>query len=44
MTVQRARAECWMKFENGKPDRDLDKRVRQVEQCVDEKMQGRPGQ
>ena len=43
MTVERARAECWMKFESDKKaPRDLDKRVKLVEACTDEKMKAQP--
>lgn len=38
-TITRAREQCWMKAENNSAVRtDLDKKVRFVEKCVDEKM------
>src|SRR5262249_34409317 len=32
------RGQCWMKFENGKADRDLEKRAKLVEKCVEDRM------
>ena len=40
MTVTKAREQCWMKYESGKPisNAELDKKVKLVEKCVDERM------
>jgi len=39
MTINKAREECWMKSETNNAIRnDLDKKVKFVEQCVNEKM------
>jgi hypothetical protein len=39
MTVNKAREQCWMKSESNNAIRnDLDKKVKFVEQCVNEKM------
>jgi hypothetical protein len=39
MTVNKAREECWMKSESNNAIRnDLDKKVKFVEQCVNDKM------
>jgi hypothetical protein len=41
MTVQKARADCWMGLENNtKAPRDLEQRNKVVEQCVTAKMNG----
>jgi hypothetical protein len=41
LTVQKAREQCWMRFENDRKAKDLDTRARLVEQCVAERMSGR---
>jgi hypothetical protein len=41
LTTQKAREQCWMKFENDRKAKDLDTRARLVEQCVAERMSGR---
>lgn len=40
LTVTKAREQCWMKYESGKPisNAELDKKVKLVEQCVDARM------
>src|SRR5215470_15859865 len=39
LSVERARAECWMKLEaDKKAPKDLDNRVKLVETCVTQKM------
>ena len=41
VTVQKARADCWMDLENNtKAPRDLEQRNKVVEQCVTAKMNG----
>jgi hypothetical protein len=41
MTVQKARADCWMDLENNKKaPHDLEQRNKVVEQCVTAKMNG----
>jgi hypothetical protein len=41
MTVQQARGECWMKVEGDRrAPHDLDRRLKLVEACVGEKMNG----
>jgi len=42
--MQQARAECWMKTEGDKTARDIDRRVKLVEKCVDDKMKAQPAQ
>lgn len=41
LTTEKARGQCWMKFENDRKAKDLDTRARLVEQCVAERMSGR---
>jgi hypothetical protein len=41
LTTQKAREQCWMKFENDRKAKDLDTRARLVEQCVAERTSGR---
>jgi hypothetical protein len=44
-TAQQAKAECWMKYEGDKAaPRDLDKRVKLVEKCVDDKLHAQSAQ
>lgn len=40
ITVTKAREECWMKYEPGKPEKsaELDKRLKLVEACVNQRM------
>jgi hypothetical protein len=42
--MQQARAECWMKTESDRAARDIDRRVKLVEKCVDDKMTAQPAQ
>jgi hypothetical protein len=42
--MQQARAECWMKTESDRAARDIDRRVKLVEKCVDDKMKAQPAQ
>jgi hypothetical protein len=44
-TIEQARAECWMQADRDRKNaRDLDKRVKFVEACVDAKMRAAPPQ
>jgi hypothetical protein len=38
MTVTRARELCWMETEGAKPIRDMDKKIKYVENCVTAKL------
>ena len=40
ITITKAREECWMKYEPGKPENsaELDKRLKLVEACVNQRM------
>ena len=40
MTERQASIECWMSFENGKPDPNLDRRAELVQKCIKAKMAG----
>jgi hypothetical protein len=42
MTEQQASIDCWMSFENGKPDPNIDRRAAQVQKCIKAKMAGEP--
>jgi hypothetical protein len=45
LTVEKARGECWMQLDRDKKTaRDLDKRVKLVEACVEAKMSAPPPQ
>jgi ABC-type glycerol-3-phosphate transport system substrate-binding protein len=40
MTPEKAKAECWMKFEGDKKIKNLDQRLSLVEKCVDDTLRG----
>lgn len=40
LTEQQASLQCWMKYEKGRRDLDLDTRAKLVDKCVDEKLHG----
>jgi hypothetical protein len=42
MTEREASEQCWMSFENGKPDPNLDRRAELVQKCIKAKMAGQP--
>jgi ABC-type Fe3+-hydroxamate transport system substrate-binding protein len=45
LTIEHARGECWMQVDRDKKTaRDLDKRVKLVEACVEKKMSAAPPQ
>jgi hypothetical protein len=40
MTPEKAKADCWMKYENDKKVKNIDARLTLVEKCVDDTMRG----
>jgi ABC-type glycerol-3-phosphate transport system substrate-binding protein len=40
MTPEKAKANCWMKYEGDKKIKNLDQRLSLVEKCVDDTMRG----
>ena len=44
MTPEKAKADCWMKYENDKKIKNIDQRLTLVEKCVDETMRGQLAQ
>jgi ABC-type glycerol-3-phosphate transport system substrate-binding protein len=40
MTPEKAKADCWMKYESDKKVKNIDQRLTLVEKCVDETMRG----
>ena len=44
MTPEKAKTECWMKFEGDKKIKNIDQRLALVEKCVDETMRNQPVQ
>lgn len=41
-STEMARGQCWMKFENTKAARNLDEKMKLVDQCMDEKKKQYP--
>jgi ABC-type glycerol-3-phosphate transport system substrate-binding protein len=44
MTPEKAKADCWMKYEGDKKIKNLDQRASLVEKCVDDTMRGQLAQ
>ena len=44
LTPEKAKADCWMKYENDKKIKNIDQRLTLVEKCVDETMRGQLAQ
>ena len=44
MTPEKAKADCWMKYENDKKIKNIDQRLTLVEKCVDDTMRGQLAQ
>ena len=42
MTAEKAKADCWMKYEGDKKVKNIDQRLTLVEKCVDETMRNQP--
>jgi len=40
LTPEKAKADCWMKYEGDKKIKNIDQRLSLVEKCVDEMMRG----
>ena len=40
LTPEKAKADCWMKYENDKRIKNIDARLTLVEKCVDDTMRG----
>jgi hypothetical protein len=40
MTPEKAKADCWMKYEEDKKVKNIDQRLTLVEKCVDDTMRG----
>src|SRR5262245_16850353 len=40
MTPEKAKADCWMKYEGDKKIKNIDQRLSLVEKCVDDTMRG----
>lgn len=40
MTPEKAKADCWMKYESDKKIKNIDQRLTLVEKCVDETTRG----
>ena len=40
MTPEKAKADCWMKYESDKKVKNIDQRLTLVEKCVDDTMRG----
>lgn len=40
MTPEKAKADCWMKYEEDKKVKNIDQRLALVEKCVDDTMRG----
>ena len=38
MTPEKAKADCWMKYENDKKVKNIDQRLALVEKCVDDTL------
>jgi hypothetical protein len=38
MTPEKAKADCWMKYENDKKAKNIDQRLVLVEKCVDDML------
>ncbi len=38
MTPEKAKADCWMKYESDKKVKNIDQRLTRVEKCVDDTM------
>ena len=41
-TVEEAKTQCWMRYENKSAPRDLDKRMALVDKCIEEKTKQLP--
>jgi len=44
LTPEKAKADCWMKYEGDKKVKNIDQRLVLVEKCVDETMRGQLAQ
>jgi hypothetical protein len=44
LTPEKAKADCWMKYENDKKIKNIDQRLTLVEKCVDDTMRGQLAQ
>ena len=44
MTPEKAKADCWMKYEGDKKVKNIDQRLSLVEKCVDDTMRGQLAQ
>jgi hypothetical protein len=44
LTPEKAKADCWMKYENDKKIKNIDARLQLVEKCVDDTMRGQVAQ
>jgi hypothetical protein len=44
MTPEKAKADCWMKYESDKKVKNIDQRLALVEKCVDDTMRGQLAQ
>lgn|GEM_PF-3105397 len=42
VTSEKAKADCWMKYEGEKRAKDIDARLKLVEKCVDDTMRNQP--
>jgi hypothetical protein len=42
VTSEKAKADCWMKYEGDKRVKDIDARLKLVEKCVDDTMRSQP--
>jgi hypothetical protein len=40
MTPEKAKADCWMKYEGDKKVKNIDQRLSLVEKCVDDTLRG----
>ena len=44
MTPEKAKADCWMKYEGDKKVKNIDQRLSLVEKCVDDTLRGQLAQ
>ena len=44
LTPEKAKADCWMKYEGDKKIKNIDQRLSLVEKCVDETLRGQLAQ
>ena len=44
MTPEKAKADCWMKYESDKKIKNIDQRLALVEKCVDDTLRGQLAQ